>query len=41
MMEHFKDQKKLHKRYTLQLIERCKDLVSNYKSLVEYGIGDE
>ncbi len=27
LMEHYKDQKSLHKRYTLQLIEKCKEIV--------------
>lgn len=40
-MSHFKDQKKLHKRYTLQLIEICKEMLKNYSSLVEYHIEDE
>lgn len=33
-MEHYKDQKSLHKRYTLQLIEKCKEIVEKYHSLV-------
>jgi hypothetical protein len=37
-MEHFKDQKPLHKRYTLQLIEMCKDIVTAYDSLVDYKV---
>ena len=40
-MEHYKDQKHLHKKYTLQLIEKCKDIVSKYKSLVDYHIEAE
>jgi serine/threonine-protein phosphatase 5 len=40
LMEYFKDQKKLHKRYALQLIEICKDRVWSYSSLVDYSIGD-
>lgn len=27
LMQHYKDQKGLHKRYTLQLIEKCKQIV--------------
>lgn len=40
-MEHYKDQKKLHKRYTLQLIEKCKNIVTQYDSIVSYTIPDE
>jgi serine/threonine-protein phosphatase 5 len=40
-MEYFKDQKRLHKRYTLQIIEKCKDILqNNYASLVDYTIDD-
>lgn len=39
-MEHYKDQKSLHKRYTLQLIEKCKEIVEKYQSLVDYQIED-
>lgn len=39
-MEHYKEQKHLHKRVTLQLIEKCKEIVSKYKSLVDYQIAD-
>ena len=41
MMEHFRDQKKLHKRYALQLIETCKERLKSYKSLVDYEIEEE
>ena len=34
LMEHYKDQKKLHKRFTLQLIEKCKNILMGYDSLV-------
>ena len=41
-MEHFKEQKRLHKRYTLQIIEKCKDILFNsYESLVDYTIGED
>lgn len=40
-MEHFREQKKLHKRYALQLIEICRDRLKAYSSLVDYDIGDE
>lgn len=40
-MEHYKDQKSLHKRYTLQLIEKCKNILASYDSLVQYKIDDE
>jgi hypothetical protein len=39
-MESFKDQKTLHKRYALQLMEKCKDILTTYESLVDYPIGD-
>lgn len=29
-MESFKEQKPLHKRFTLQLIEKCKDILTSY-----------
>lgn len=38
LMEHFKEQKALHKRYTLQIIEKCKDYLTTYDSLVSYKI---
>ena len=41
LMEYFKDQKSLHKRYSLQLIEKCKDILSSYESLVDYPVEDE
>ena len=41
LMEHFKDQKNLHKRYTLQLIEKCKNILAGYDSLINYKIEDE
>lgn len=40
-MEYFKDQKTLHKRYALQLMEKCKDILSTYDSLVQYPIKDD
>ncbi len=40
-MEHFKDQKQLHKRYALQLIETCKDILTKYESVVEYPIKED
>ena len=41
LMEHFREQKKLHKRYALQLIEICRERLKSYQSLVDYDIGDE
>lgn len=41
LMQHYKDQKGLHKRYTLQLIEMCKEIVRKYDSLVDYKVEDE
>jgi len=40
-MDYFKDQKKLHKRYFLQLIEICKDILTKYDSLVDYPIKED
>ena len=40
-MEHYKDQKHLHKRFTLQLIEKCRNIVTSYDSLVDVKIEDE
>lgn len=40
-MDQFKNQKRLHKRYTLQIIEKCKDILFNYSSLVDYTIADD
>lgn len=40
-MEYFKDQKQLHKRYALQIIEQCKDILMKYESLVEYPIKED
>ncbi len=40
-MDYFKDQKKLHKRYSLQLIEICKDILTKYDSLVDYPIKED
>lgn len=37
-MEYLKDQKKLHKRYVLQLIEIVKNNLEKYKSLVDLKI---
>ena len=41
LMEHYKDQKALHKRFTLQLIEKCKNILESYSSLIDYTIADE
>jgi serine/threonine-protein phosphatase 5 len=41
MMENFKDQKPLHKRYTLQIIEKCRDILMSYETLVDYPIKDD
>ena len=40
-MEHFRDQKKLHKRYALQIIEIATETLSKYKALVEYNVAPE
>jgi serine/threonine-protein phosphatase 5 len=40
-MEHFKNQKYLHKRFTLQLIEKCKNIIQSYDSLVHHKVPDE
>lgn len=40
-METYKDQKSLHKRFTLQLIEKCKNILIGYDSLINYEIEDE
>lgn len=40
-MEQFREQKTLHKRYALQLMEKCKDILTSYESVVDYPIGDE
>ena len=40
-MAHYREQKALHKRFTLQLIEKCKNIVTQYDSLVDYEIEDE
>lgn len=40
-MENYKDQKPLHKRFTLQLIEKCRNIVAAYDSLVDVKIEDE
>lgn len=40
-MEHYKNQKALHKRYTLQLIEKCKNILLNYQNVVSYKVEDE
>ena len=40
-MESFKEQKPLHKRFTLQIIEKCKDILVSYESLVDYPIEDD
>lgn len=40
-MDYYKDQKHLHKRYTLQLIEKCKDILTSYSNLVECKVEDE
>lgn len=40
-MEHFKDQKKLHKRFALQIIEIATETLSKYDTLVEYEIGQD
>ena len=40
-MEHFKAQKKLHRRYALQLIERVTATLEKYKALVEYSVEPE
>jgi serine/threonine-protein phosphatase 5 len=40
-MDHFRDQKLLHKKFTLQLIEKCKKIVESYDSLVHYTVEDE
>jgi serine/threonine-protein phosphatase 5 len=39
-MSHFADQKPLHKRYTLQLIEIGRDIMQSHASLVDYEIED-
>ena len=40
-MEHFQNQKKLHKRYALQLIELVTKTLTAYNTLVEYQIEAE
>lgn len=40
MMEYLKDQKLLHKRYALQIIEKCKDYLTTYDSLVSYKVDE-
>ena len=40
-MEHFKDQKNLHKRYTLQLIEQCTNILKDYGPVVDFDIEKE
>lgn len=40
-MEHYKDQKHLHKRFTLQLIDKCRNIVAAYDSLVDFKVDDE
>lgn len=40
-MGRYKEQKSLHKRFTLQLIDKCKDILLSYASLVDYAIPDE
>ena len=40
-MEHFKDQKNLHKRYTLQIIEQCANILKEYPTVVDVTIDKE
>lgn len=40
-MEYLRDQKSLHKRYVLQILEKAKSILEKYKALVDYKIGDE
>jgi hypothetical protein len=37
-MEHYRNEKSLHKKYTLQLIDKCKKLMDSYDSLVYYKV---
>lgn len=37
-MNHFKDQKRLHKKYAVMLLQKVQDILRSQKNVVEYQI---